>query len=355
MQLQLSELAKESINPFCVLIKRLIRSGLLEFTVQSLENKKSRIAIRNYDSGLSGTHSTHQLLKKLNYLRINPILTQYLRSQFGEGTRGPSHGFSQTGLLMAFCAYYKSFSISSWDEYASHQSNGSQPVDTTATAMKEAFTSDSVFFHDASNIYSSVHIALALSHPAMRWPLLPFNVLNDLTSIAMRTFNPNILCTKPLPTGVFTEETILSLIRAVISYYEAAPRAERESPTPLRIAATLSQGECWLMSFIGASEYSDIDVYHRQIETCIKGAITKLQKLRTRYGTPGEPPSSSETGLRYLLDDILTQRAHDKNVKRLIGNENWGELLDEVKENNLFAIAVRGGLKVKPYARDTVT
>ena len=173
-------------------------------------------------------------------------------------------------------------------------------------------------------------------------------------------YNPQLitLFLKAMSTGQLPnmeeEETILSLIRAVISYYEAAPRAERESPTPLRIAATLSQGECWLMSFIGASGYSDIDVYHRQIETCIKGAITKLQKLRTRYGTPGEPPSSSETGLRYLLDDILTQRAHNKNVKRLIGNENWGELLDEVKENNLFATAVRGGLKVKPYARDTV-
>ena len=343
MHLQLSELAKESIDPFCVLIEQLIRSGLVEYTAQSQENEESRTAIDDYHQWPSGTSSTHQLLMKLSYLRINPILTQYLRTQFGQGTSGPSHGFSQTGLLMAFCAYYKSFSISSWDEYASHQSGGSQPVDTTATAVQGAFTSDSVFLHDASNIYSSVHIALALPHLAMRWPLLPLNVLNDLVSIAMRTFNPNAQY-KPLPTGVFTEETILSLLRAVLSYYEAAPRAERESPTPLRIAAILSQGECWLMSSIGASEYSDIDVYHRQIKSCIKGAIMKMQKLREKYGMPGEPPSSSETGLGHLLDDILTEGADDRNFRRLVGDERWGDFLDEVKENNLLATAVRGGL-----------
>ena len=343
MQLQLSELAKESIDPFCVLIEQLIRSGLAEFTAQSLENDESRTAIENYHQGPSGISSTHQLLMKLNYLRINPTLTQYIRSHFGEGTSGLPQGFSQTGFLMAYCAYYKSFSTSSWAEYASHQSNGSQPVNTTATTVKGAFTIDSVFLHDASNIYSSVHIALALPHPAMRWPLLPFNVLNDLTSIAMRTFNPNMLY-KPLPTGVFTEETILSLLRAVMSYYDAAPRAERESPTPLRIAATLSLGECWLMSFIGASEYSDIDVYRRQIKSCIRGAITKMKKRRTKYGTPGEPPSSAERSLGYLLDDISTQRADNKNFRQQIGDESWGEFLDEVRENNLLATAVRGGL-----------
>ena len=354
MHLQLSELAKDSIDPFCVLIEQLIRSGLVEFTVQSQKNKESRKAIKKYCQGPSGTSSTRQLLMKLNYLRVNPVLTQYLRSQFEKGPSGPSHGFSQTGLFMAFCAYYKSFSVSSWDECASNQPNRSQPVDTTATAVEGAFTSDSVFLHDASNIYSSVHTALALPPPAMRWQLLPFNVLTDLASVAMRTFNPNMLY-KPLPTGDFTEETILSLLRVVISYYDAAPRAERESPMPLRIAATLSQSECWLMSFIGASEYSDIDVYHRQITSCIRGAVTKMQKLRTKYGTPGQPPSSSETGLGYLLDDILTQRAVDRNARRLIGDENWRDHLDEVRENHLLATAVRGGLPVRPYARDTVT
>lgn len=348
MHRQLSELAKESIDPFCILIERLIRSDLVEFTRQSQKNKKSRTAIKKYYQGLSGTSSTHQLLTKLNYLRINPILTQYLRSQFGEGPSGPSHGFSQTKLLMAFCAYYKSFSISRWNEYASHRSNESQPLDTTATAEKGGFTSDSVFLHDVSNIYSCVHIALALPHPAMRWPFLPVNVLNDLTSIAMRTFNPNIPY-KPLPTGFYTEESILSLFRAVMSYYEAAPRAERESPTPLRIAAMLSQGECWLMLFIGESAYSDFDVYHRQMKSCIKGAITKMQKLRSKYGIPGELPSASERGLEHLLDDISTQSADDRQFRRVIGDESYGEFLDEVRENKLLANAVRGGLRLKQH------
>lgn len=346
MRRQLSELAKESIEPFCVLIEQLIDSDLVEFTRQSLQNEESRTAIENYHEGPAGTDSTYQLLMKLHYLRINPILTQYLRSQFGEGTSGPSHGFSQTGLMIAFCAYYKSFSISRWDEYASQQPNRSQPGDTTATADEGAFTSDSVFLHDACNIYSCVHIALALPHPAMRWPLLPVNVLNDLMRTAMRTFNPNILY-KPLPTGFYTEESILILLRAVISYYEAAPRAERDSPTPLRITAMLSQGECWLMSYIGASAYSEIDVYHRQIKSRIRAAIVKMQKLRTKYGAPGEAPSASETGLGYLLEDIESQGAHDTRIRRLIGEESHADLVHEVRENNLLAAAFKGGMRFK--------
>lgn len=343
MYRQLSELAKESIDPFCVLVARLILSGLVEFTTQSLRNEESLNAINDYKSGPFGTKRTRKLLMKLNYLRINPILTQYLRSQFSTGTSGPSHGFSQTGLLMAYCAYYRSFSISSWDEYASHRPNESPPVETTATAADGAFTIDSVFFHDACNIYSSVHIALALPHPTMKWRLLPVDVLNDLTNIAMRTFNPHTPY-RPLPTGVFTEETILGLLRAVISYYDAAPRAERESPTPLRTAAILSQGECWLMSFVGASEYSDIDVYRRHIRSRINGAVTRMQKLRIKYAPPGEPPSSSERALGYLLEDILTRRTDDGQIRRLVGEERWGEHLDDVVENNLLATAVRGGL-----------
>ena len=346
MRRQLSELAKESIDPFCVLIEQLIDSDLVEFTRQSLQNEESRTAIEDYYEGSFGTKATHQLLLKLNYLRINPILTQYLRSQFDEGTTGPSHGFSQTRLLIAFCAYYKSFSISRWNEYASHQPNQSQAIDTTVTPEEGAFTSDSVFLHDASNIYSCVHIALALTHPTMRWQLLPFNVLNDLMNTAMRTFNPNALY-KPLPTGYFTEETILALLRAVISYYEAAPRAERDSPTPLRITATLSQGECWLMSFIGGSLYSDIDVNHRQITTRIRAAIAKLQKLRTKYGTPGEPPSASETLLGDLLEDIQGQSARDARFRRLIGEESHGEYLDEVKKSSLLAAAFKAGMRFK--------
>lgn len=349
MHRQLSELAKESIDPFCVLIEQLIDSDLVEFTRQSLQNKESHTAIDNYYEGPSGTDSTKQLLMKLNYLRINPTLTQYLRFQFGEGTSGPSHGLSQTRLLIAFCAYYKSFSISRWDEYASHQSNGSQPLDTTATAESGAFTSDSVYLHDASNIYSSVHIALALPHPTMRWMLLPFNVLNDLMSTAMRTFNPHIIPYKPLPTGFLTEETIISLLRAVTSYYEDAPRAERESPTPLRIAATLSLGMCCLMFYVGQSAYSDIDVYHREIKSCIKGASKIMQKRRTKYGSPGEPPSTNERYLIDLLDHISTQDAHDRRVRRLVGLEEIHEdFSHEVRENNLFALAIRGGLKVTP-------
>lgn len=98
------------------------------------------------------------------------------------------------------------------------------------------------------------------------------------------------------------------------------------------------------MLFIKASEYSDVDVYHRQIKSCITGAITNMQRLRTMYETPEESSSSNETGLEYLLDDILIQQADDKNVRRLIGDESWGELLDEVKKNNLLAAAVKGGL-----------
>lgn len=345
MRQQLAELAKESIDPFCVLIQHLIDSDLVEFTRQSLQNEESRAAIEDYHDRPSGIESTRQLLEKLTYLRINPILTQYLRSQFGEGISGPSHGFSQTGLLIAFCAYFKSFSVSRWNEYALHRSNGSQSIENIANAEGGgAFTSDSVFLHDASNIYSCVHIALALPHQAMRWPLLPIDVLSELMSIAMRTFNPHAVY-KALPTGFFTEETILGLLRAVISYYEAAPRAERESPTPLRIAAMLAQGECWLMFHIGESNYSDVDVYHRQIKSCIKGAIAKMQKLRLEYGTPGEPPSGSERGLKDLLDDISTQDAHDRNVRRLIGEESHGDMLDEIRENNLFATAYKGGMR----------
>ncbi|KFA80049.1 hypothetical protein S40288_10656 [Stachybotrys chartarum IBT 40288] len=343
MYRQLSELAKESIDPFCVLVARLIRSGLVEFTIQSLKNEESLDAINDYKRGPFGINRTRKLLMKLNYLRINPILTQYLRSQFSRGTSGPSHGFSQTSLLMAYCAYYRSFSISSWDEYASHRPNESPPVETTTPAADGAFTTDSVFFHDASNIYSSVHIALTLPHPTMRWRLLPVDVLNDLITIAMRTFNPHTPY-RPLPTGVFTEETILGLLRAVISYYDAAPRAERESPTPLRTTAILSQGECWLMSFVGASEYSDIEVYRRGIRSCINGAVARMQKLRIKYGPPGEPPSSSETALGYLLEDILTRRTDNGNIRRLVGEERWEEHLDDVVENNLLATAIRGGL-----------
>lgn len=78
---------------------------------------------------------------------------------------------------MAFYANYKSSLISSQVEYASHQSNRSRLVDTTATTTKEVFTSDPIFLHDAFNIYSSVHIALALPHAVMGWPLFLFNVL----------------------------------------------------------------------------------------------------------------------------------------------------------------------------------
>lgn len=72
---------------------------------------------------------------------------------------------------------------------------------------------------------------------------LPLQRFNDLTSIAMRTFNFNTLY-KPLHSGIFTEESILSLLKIMMSRHETAPRAERESLKPLRIAALLSQGQC---------------------------------------------------------------------------------------------------------------
>ena len=242
----------------------------------------------------------------------------------------------------AYCSYFKSFSKRSMEEHDSrHQTANPQPSITNLQAAISA--SDVVFYYDAPNFYSAAHTAIAMQHPKLRWELTPVWALLDLASKGMRTFNP-LVAYEPLRTGAFTEETILSMLRLVVAYYDSAPRGERDSLTPLTYAALCSNAECWLMSFVGGSEYSDIEVYRRQIRGRMTSALSNMRKLRVLYSAPGAPPDTTELLLQELLEDTVSKRADQREFRRIIGDESWRNYLDKRSESLLYATAVRGGV-----------
>lgn len=345
LRTQLVHLSKESVDSFCVLIEHFLGTGLVDFTSQDQKDETSSRAIREWRAGVA---STCLLLSKLKYLRINPVLTHYLRGQAEPqtSTKGeiilPPHGLNLLMVQVAYCSYFKLFSKRSMEEHDSrHQTANPQPSSTT-NIQAAVSASDVVFYYDAPNFYSVAHTAIAMQHPKLRWELTPVWALLDLASKGMRTFNP-LVAYEPLRTGTFTEETILSMLRLVVAYYDSAPRGERDSLTPLTYAALCSSAECWLMSFVGGSDYSDIDVYRRQIRGRMTSALSNMRKLRVLYGAPGAPPDTAELFLQELLENTVSERADQREFRRIIGDESWRNYLDE-SESLLFATAVRGGV-----------
>lgn len=262
MYFQLSHLAEESKAPFCVLVEQLLESGLVDFPPQVREIKEMREAVNTYCNRErdGSTSAVEKLLEELGYLSINPALTHYLRLQFSGTTDATSHGLEYLSVLRAYCSYYKSFSANRWNEHDSHQPNHSRPAGASTTSEEEHFTSDSVYLHDARNIYSAVHIAFKMPKLSWRWELLPFSALVELGNIAVQIFKPQASSYKRLPTGIFAEETILSLYEVILTHWESAPRTERESPKPLMIAATISFTECILSMMIGNSQSSEFGI-----------------------------------------------------------------------------------------------
>ena len=351
LRTQLVHLSQESVDSFCVLIEYFLDTGLVDFTSQDQQNQTSSQAIDKWRDLSPGVASTRLLLSKLRYLRINPVLTHYLRGQAEPQTftKGDEilrpHGLNMLMVQAAYCSYFKSFSKGSMEEHDSrHQTINPQPSITNSKAAISA--SDVVFYYDAPNFYSVVHTAIAMQHPKLRWELTPVWALLDLASKGMRTFNPHVAY-EPLRTGAFTEETILSMLRLVVAYYDSAPRGERDSLTPLTYAALCSNAECWLMSFVGGSHYSDIEVYRRQLRGRTTSALSKMRKLRVLYGAPGAPHHTTELLLQELLEDTVSERADQGVFRRIIGDESWRNYLDERSESSLYATAVRGGVPTK--------
>ena len=285
---------------------------------------------------------------KLKYLRINPVLTHYLRGQAkpqtstkGEIISRP-HGLNLLLVQEAFCSYFKSFSKRSMEEHDSrHQAANPQPSTTNPQAAISA--SDVVFYYDAPNFYSVAHTAIAMQDPKLRWELTPVWALLDLAGKGMRTFNP-LVAYEPLRTGAITEETILNMLRLVVAYYDSAPRGERDSLTPLTYAALCANAECWLMSFVGGSDYSDIVVNRRPFRARSTSALSNRRNRSVLHGAPGAPPASAELLLQELYEDTISERAGQREFRRMIGDESWRSYLDERSESSLFATAVRGGV-----------
>ena len=348
LRTQLAHLSQESLDSFCVLIEHFLGTGLVDFMSQDQQDETSRRAIDKWKESSPGVASTRLLLSKLKYLRINPVLTHYLRGQAEPqtSTKGEiilrPHGLNLLMVRGAYCSYFKSFSKKSMEEHDSrHQTANPQPSITNLQAAISA--SDVVFYYDAPNFYSVAHTAIAMQHPKLRWELTPVWALLDLASKGMRTFNP-LVAYEPLRTGAFTEETILSMLRLVVAYYDSAPRGERDSLTPLTYAALCSNAECRLMSFVGGSDYSDIEVYRKQIRGRMTSALSNMRKLRVLYGAPGAPPDTAELHLQELLEDTVSERVDQREFRRIIGDESWRNYLDERSESLLYATAVRGGV-----------
>ena len=348
LRTRLAHVLEESVDSFCVLIEHFLDTGLVDFTSQDQQDEESSQAINHWRLRSPGVASTRLLLSKLKYLRINPVLTHYLRGQVEPqiSTKGDiisrPHGLNLDMVQAAYCAYFASFSKRSMEEHDSrHRAANPQPPTTKLQAAISA--SDVVFYHDAPNFYSAAHTAIALQH---RWELTPIWALLDLASKGMRTFNP-LIAYEPLRTGAFTEETILSLLRLVVAHHASVPHNERDSLVPLRYAALCSNAECWLMSFVGGSDYSDIGVYRRQIRGRMTSALSTMRKLRVRHGAPGAGPDNTELSLLELLEDTVSETGDQRRFRRMIGDESWRDYLDERSESLLYATAVRGGVPTK--------
>lgn len=359
MYFQLSHLAEESKELFYILIKQLLDSGLVDFAPQTAEITEMSDAVEEHHNRVEDgtTRATQKLLAKLAYLRINPILTHYLRSQFGKATGETTHGLKYPLLLMAYCSYYKLFSASRWNEHDSQQPNRTGSDIGTTNRGENRFTSDSVYLHDTPNIYSVVQIALEMSHPTARWMLLPSFALIELGNMAAHTFRPHVWPYEPLPTGAFTEETILIMLHKVLSYWDSAPRAERDSPTPLKIAAALSFTHCVAALMIGQSQFSDFGIDRRLLSTSIKRAMVTHRRLREIYGTPRQPPTFQERFLQAMLEDTAPEPSglDDTRLRRIIGEERWLEIEQSRRDNDrveqLVNAAIRGGLPDSPFVR----
>lgn len=357
MYFQLSHLAEESEELFCVLVEQLLDSGLVDFPEQTEEITEMREAVVKYDSREEDRDisAVKELLAELAYLCISPVLTNYLRSQFRDSANSSPHGVDLTLLVLAYCSYYKSFSASRWDEHDSHQPGRSSLVVTSTPDKGEHFTSDSVYLHDTRNVWSAVHIALAMENPNMIWKSFPSSALLDLGNMATQRLGRPAWPYKALSTGGFTEETIFDMLDAVLSYWDSTPRAEQESPTPLRIACDLSMIQCGMVQVIGDSPFTKFDMDQRQQRKLVKRAIDAHRRLRKTYGTPGQPRTTQEKFLASMLEHITPgpRTIDDERLRRTVGDERWNELQQEQQENGrvtaLVATAIMGGLSGSPF------
>lgn len=347
LRTQLVHLSLDLVDSFCILMEHFLSTRLVYFRSQDQQDKTSAQAIKDWDR--SSPRDTRSLLSKLKYLRINPVLTHYLRGQAEPqtSTKGDialrPHGLNLLLVQAALCSYFKLFSKSSMEEHDSRRQTADSQSSTN-DSQPAISASDIVFYNDAPNFLSAIYTAIAMEHPKLQWELLPVWALHDLASKGMRTFISTAVY-EPLRTGAFTEETILGMLRLVVAYYDSAPRGERDSFTPLTYAAVCSNAECWLMSFVGGSDYSDIEIYRREIQRRMTNALSIMKKLRTLHEAPGTPPDTAELALEELLEYTKAERADQIVFRRRIGDERWRDYLDGRTEDSLFATAYRGGAR----------
>ena len=345
------ETAKLWVSSFKILVEHLIRSKLLGFTPQDLEDKTLYAVQSDYWEYLSegaepSSDATGKLLMSLKYLWINPILSHYLRTLFVRQEQTPganpsTNGLSWSGLKCAYSSYYKLFCMSDWDEHAASINDESSARSEPRSAI-ENHPSKFVFTIDSANIYGAIYTSMSLHHPTLRWSLLPMRVATDLNALTVRAFTT--VAYKSLAMAYFTEKHLLDMITEILAKYDGAPRAERYSISPLRIATILSSAECFLLFTIGQSEYSDLGVDRELLVGRTKRAL-KLRSKLDRLSSGGRGPQSlSDRWLVDMMEDVLKEKKETSRTRRVVGEEAWERLLVSMEENSRVAAAVKGGL-----------
>ncbi len=339
------------VGRFEILVEHLMRSKLLDFTPQDLEDGNLDAVRKVYGDYLSeeaepSSDATGKLLRSLRYLWINPVLSHHLRTFFVRQERNPeakppTHGLSLSGLNCAYSSYYKLFCMSSWDKHAASMNAG--PVSRNeGTPAVEDHPTKFVFTVDTANIYGAIYTSMSLHPPALRWSLLPMSAATDLNTLTARAFT--MYAYKPLAMAYFTEKHLLDMISMILAKYEAALRAERDSITALTTAAVLSFAECTLLFTIGQSEYSDLEVDRKLLVRRTQRALKLTSKLDESKSHGRGPRSSSNKWLEDMMEEVQGEKKQTSRTRRLLGEEGWNGLLVSIEENMRVAAAIKGGV-----------